>query len=168
MYNPKHLRFLTTLMEALGETPWTYGFKESNPTSATNGLRRQLADDDMKVSKAKHIVDVLGYRLQIVLADKQTEDERQMQADKDTVIRLPKELTAPKPQQKETNLDFLTHFMKRMRLSRRQLAADIGITAGAVNTWFISDDIKVSYLYKIKETYGLRLEFNILPKDIDQ
>lgn len=161
-YNCKNLRFLIDLFDALGLSPNSYARLTPNPTSTAVGLRYQLNRDDMKVSKAREIVNTLGYKLDIRF----TEKEEQEKTGNDTgyIVTLPESIHRP-IESKYKNLAFLDEFMKKRKLSKRGFADEIKMSPGAVFTWFTLDDIAISYLNVIKDIYNVNLEFKILPKE---
>lgn len=162
-YGTKNLRFITDLLDALGHTPHSYANLTDNPSSTSTSLRIFLHRDDIKVSKAKTIVDTLGYMLIIRLYDRLPEIAAS--PDRNYVVKIPKEIDqATQGNSKYPNLGFLDDYMKRHKLSRRGLAEKLQLSPGAVFTWFKQDDIAVSYLNKIKDTFDAVLEFNIRKK----
>lgn len=163
-YECKNLKFLIDLFDALGETPSSYAQKTPNPESAATGLRYQLNADDMKLSKAKAIVDTLGYTLNIRLVPKPL-PEIILNEDKSYVVRLPVEIKRNKSVKSQyENLDFLEEFINSMNISKRELAKKLNLSPGAIFTWFQTDDIAIAYLNKIKDAFDVNLEFNILTK----
>lgn len=162
-YECKNLKFLIDLFNALGETPSSYAQKTSNPESASTGLRNQLNADDMKLSKAKAIVDTLGYTLNVRLVPK-LQPEIVENEDTSYIVRLPVEIKRRQIQSKYENLDFLEEFVSSRNISKRELANKLNMSPGAIFTWFKTDDIAISYLSKIKDAFDVNLEFNILAK----
>lgn len=165
-YNCKNLRFLIEFFDALNETPHSYAQRTENPIATATALRLQLNKDDIKVSKARKIIRTYGYELDIRFSDKISIPVK----DPSYIIRIPTELKGnSETAKKESGLDniaFLYEFMKSHNITQRGLAKDIDISPGAVFTWFKTDDLAVSYLTKIKNTYDVNLEFTILKKVI--
>lgn len=158
-YGCRNLKFLLDLFDATGLTPHTFAQLTPNPASTATALRLQLNKDDMKVSKARAIVDTVGYTLDIRFTDKTpVQDE-----DPSYIVRLPSGIK--KTESKYENLGFLMDFLKSHAVTQRGLADKIGMSPGAVFTWFKLDDIAISYLNKIKDAFDVNLEFNILTKD---
>ena len=164
-YNCRHLRFLLDLFTALNLTPYSFGQMTDNPLSTAQALRAQLKKDDMKISRAKTIVGMTGYRLRLSFKD----ETKMIQKVEDYTLTLPAELSENLTRKKEAspyeNLDFLHEFLQRRRISRRQLAQRIEVSPGAVETWFRADDCAISYLYRIKNSYDVELVFDIQTKE---
>lgn len=157
-----HLRFLLDIFEALGVTPQDYGKLTDNPASTGQSLRQQLHHDDMKVSKAKAIVSAFGYRLEIELSDPEVEPQALPY-----VLVLPKSLQEKRSAlldrktAKYSNLNFVWRFMLQHKISKRGLAIKLGLSSGAVFTWFNSDDIMISHVYAIAKAYGVDVVFTV-------
>lgn len=163
-YECNNLKFLIDLFDTLGETPASYSQKTPNPESTATGLRNQLNADDMKLSKAKAIVNTLGYELNVQLTPK-PRPEIVNNKDKSYIVRLPVEIKKKESVKSDyVNLDFLEEFIDSRNLSKRELAKKLNMSPGAIFTWFQTDDIAISYLNKIKDTFDVNLEFNILSK----
>lgn len=162
-YKTTRLRFLTALLEATGYTVYTYAHLESNSPSAANNIKRMLLADDMKVSKAKSIVENLGYKLDIILKQK-PENEGDGRHEVPNYV-LPESLENRK-KLRDKNLQFLIDFMQENYLTQRQLAKDLGVSAGGVQAWLDADDIRISWLYKIHEIYDTVLQFKIEDKEV--
>lgn len=164
-YNCRHLRFLLDLFTALGITPNSYGNLTDNPRSASQTLRYYLQNDDMKISKAKAIVDKTGFKLDFHF-DAGNHIHMIVQ-NPDYTLTLPEklQLKLTNKENKYKNLGFLRDFMVQRNLSQRKLASIIEISPGAVETWFRMDDVYISYLYKIKEKMGTELHIDITEKE---
>lgn len=117
----------------------------------------------MKLSKAKAIVDTLGYTLNVRLVPK-LQPEIVENEDTSYIVRLPVEIKRRQIQSKYENLDFLEEFVSSRNISKRELANKLNMSPGAIFTWFKTDDIAISYLSKIKDAFDVNLEFNILAK----
>ena len=159
----KRLRFILDVFHALQLTPNSYARLTPTPASTSSILRAQLNADDMKVSKAKEIFSNLGLLLGIEFVDKEPPKETGY------TITIPEEILRRKDELMQEkynyeNIGFLWKFMQERNLSKRQLSRDIGLTAGAVFTWFKSDDIAISHLYTIKDAYGVELHFSVKTK----
>lgn len=164
-YPCQNLRFLLDFFTATGLTPYSFGQKTDNPLSSAQALRVQLNKDDMKISRAKEIVGIAGYQLDIDLLEK----DRPAMEELGYTLILPEDLQenlkrgGPHRKTKNVNLAFLQDFLYRNRVSRRRMAEAIDQSAGCVETWFNSDDIAISYLFRIKEVYPVELIFTISP-----
>ncbi len=159
-YGCKNLKFLLDLFNATGLTPHSFAQMTSNPVSTATALRLQLNKDDMKVSKARAIVDTVGYTLDIRFTDKTPARDE----DPSYIVRLPSGIK--KAENKYENLGFLMDFLKSHAVTQRGLADKIGVSPGAVFTWFKLDDIAISYLNRIKDAFDVNLEFSILTKEL--
>ena len=104
----------------------------------------------MKVSRAKQIVSTVGYKLDIEFNDKKNAVKEVL----GYTLILPKKLQDNlekgilKKEEQNKNLRFLKEFLSRNSISKRKLAKAIGMSAGAVETWFNTDDVAISYLYR--------------------
>lgn len=163
-YACKNLKFLTDLFDALNITPEAYSKLTPNPISTSRGLRIQLNNDDMKISKARAIVDTLGYELEIKL----TEKTKKQEDNDDYIVNLPEDIRKIRKTKKYDNLNFLYQFMQENKLTMRSLANKIGMSSGTIFTWFRTDDMSVSYLNIIRKALDVNLEFNIKKKEAVQ
>lgn len=166
-YGCWHLRFLLDFFTATGLTPYSYSKLTDNPTSTAQALRTQLKRDDMKVSRAKEIVSTAGYKLDIEFKD----DICAVKETPGYTLRLPENLRENlergglKKESQNKNLTFLKEFLSRNNISSRKLAQKIGMSAGAVETWFSTDDLAISYLYRIKDAFKVDISFIVSEKD---
>lgn len=162
-YSSKNLLFLTTLLDSMSMTVQQFAMMTTKPNAFGTNLRRYLKIDDMKVSKAKEYVAILGYELDINFRETiktvpaQTDPAEKPEYD----IILPPELerTYAAEAANLKNVGFLLAMMKLRRITKMQLALDLDLSTGTVFEWFRNDDIYVSYLSKIQDLYGLRLEY---------
>lgn len=166
-YGCWHLRFLLDFFTATGLTPYSFSQLTDNPRSAAQALRMQLKKDDMKLSRAKQIVSIAGYKLDVEFNDKAS-------ATKETPgysLILPDDLRENlergvlKNGSQYKNLTFLKKFLSRNNLSYRKLAQKIGMSVGAVETWFCIDDMAISYLYRIKDAFQADISFIVSEKE---
>lgn len=166
-YGCWHLRFLLDFFTATGLTPYSFSQRTDNPRSTAQALRMQLKKDDMKLSRAKQIVSIAGYKLDVEFNDKAS-------ATKETPgysLILPDDLRENlergvlKNGSQYENLTFLKKFLSRNNLSYRKLAQKIGMSAGAVETWFCIDDMAISYLYRIKDAFQSDITFIVSEED---
>jgi len=157
-YGCRNLRFLLDILVATGHTPQSLGRFAENPASFSSSMRQQLNEDDMRISKIKRIVNMLGYTISFKLKDRLVNDELP-----NYKLILPEKLRQNlehgflKETLRNKNLSFLYEFMSRNAISQRQLARDLKKTSGCVSTWFNSDDVAVSYLFGIAEKYDADL-----------
>ena len=164
-YRCRYLRFLLDVFVATGHTPHTFSKMTDNPPSTASALRTQLNKDDMKASRAKEIVSVLGYQLTIDIKEKNPSS----QSTPPYKLILPKSLQRnlergylPK-KDRNKNLTFLHEFVSRCNISRRELSRRIGLSAGAIESWFRTDDIAISHLFKIEEAFDVEIVFALKP-----
>ena len=168
-YGCWHLRFLLDFFTATGLTPYSYSKLTDNPTSTAQALRMQLKKDDMKLSRAKLIVSIVGYKLDVEFKDKTSA----IAETPGYTIILPDHLRenlergALKKESRNKNLTFLKEFLARNNISSRNLAQRIGMSAGAVETWFSTDDVAISYLYRIKDVFQAEIFFVVSKRDDD-
>lgn len=149
-YPGVNLRFLLDFMKALRLNTETLCKPTALPPQS---LRIQLKRDDLKLSKAKRLIESHGYKLDIRLIPKTNK-----QGDDGYIVTLPniqRKKEAPK------NLDFLKEYMQSIGESQYALADKLGVTQAAIYAWYNTDDILISYIIKIKEAYDLNLEFRI-------
>jgi len=150
-YPGVNLRFLLDFMRATGHNTASLCKMSNMPPQA---LRVQLKRDDMKISKAKELIKNAGYKLDIKLYMQSQE------ADSDYIVTLPKAIR----KNDDKNLAFLDEFFSMVGESQYEIGKKMGITQGAVFSWFKTDDIMISYIVKIKEIYKAKLEFRITEK----
>ena len=149
-YPGVNLRFLLEFMKALRMNTESICKAASQPPQS---LRIQLKRDDMKLSKAKFLIKANGYNLNVRLIPKEQTD-----ANKGYIVTLP---NIKKKPEEPKNLSFLKEFMTSVGESQYAVADKLHVTQAAVNAWFKTDDILISYIVKIKEVYNLDLEFRI-------
>lgn len=145
-----NLRFLLDFMKAVGLNTEALCKPTGQPPQS---LRIQLKRDDMKLSKAKRLIESNGYKLEIryIPKEKNTEEDNY-------IVTLPHIV---KKKENKRDLDFIKDFIASQGDSQYALAEKIGVTQGAVFAWFNTDDILISYIIKIKEAYDVNLEFRI-------
>lgn len=168
MFGCRNLRFLLDFFMATGLTPNSFGKLTDNPKSTAQTVKDQLKKDDMKVSRAARIVSAAGFELKIELREKAV------------TVTEPPEYTLILPERLQENLKrgilasqaeldkrlaFVKLFLSRNKISQRRLAKDLGLSAGSVETWFRSDDLLISYLFRIKEVYPVDIVFIISEKE---
>lgn len=150
------LRFLVEFFNLLGISAGRFAGMTANPKSTAMALRTQFKADDMKLSKAMWVVEMLGFRLRVrFICPSDPMD------DPDYLVRLPRDIMN-RPGKKPRELDFLREFLRKKGISQRQLAHDLGISEGAVFGWFKCEDLAISYLVAIKNTYRVKLVFEIV------
>ncbi len=161
----RNLFFLHELFSRLGLTLELYVKLTSNSVNIYRMLRMCFEQDDMKVSKATDIISSLGYELIISFSEKNNTQALDTIENEIVPNRgIPDSKFENQGAHRYENLYFLWKFMQQRNISKRQLSRDIGLTAGAVFTWFNSDDIAISHLYTIKDKYGVELHFSVKTK----
>lgn len=162
----KNLRFLLDIFSATGHTPQTFGRLTDKPNSTSTSLRRQLHQDDMRVLKAKQVLTILGYQLEFEIKERtslrQVDPRYKLVVPDDLRRNLERGFIEEKDRNK--NLTFLLEFMARNNLSKNKLAQAVGLFPAAVTQWFDTDDVSISYLFKIGEIYDAEIIFIVMPK----
>ena len=135
----RKLQFILSLMDMNGitkvELARRLGFTPQN-------VFTYFQRDDMKLSLAQKIVNLIGYDMQIDLV-------------KERPGNVVVDIENPVGKEGVQRLSFLTLAMSRYWIGRKELAEALGLNYTAVNRWFHVDDIAVSYIYKIADLYGL-------------
>ena len=162
-YRCRNLRFLLDVFVATGHTPHTFSQITDNPRSTAAALRTQLNKDDMKVSRAKQIVSTLGYKLSIDIKEKNSPCQEALGYKLDLPKALKRNLERGflQKEDRNKNLTFLLEFLSRNNISRRKLVQVVGLSPGAVQQWFRTDDIAISHLFKIEEAYDVEIVFTV-------
>lgn len=143
----KRLQFLLSLMEMKGITKVELARRLGvTPQNVFTYFQR----DDMKLSLAQKIVGLIGYDLQISLekdSPKSVIVEIENLVGKDGLARLA----------------FLRIAMSQYGITRKDMAQKLDLNYTGVNRWFYVDDMALSYVYEIAETYGLRVRIKVVP-----
>ena len=143
----KRLQFLLSLMEMKGITKVELARRLGvTPQNVFTYFQR----DDMKLSLAQKIVGLIGYDLQISLekdSPKSVIVEIENLVGKDGLARLA----------------FLRIAMSQYGITRKDMARKLDLNYTGVNRWFYVDDMALSYVYEIAETYGLRVRIKVVP-----
>ena len=165
-YGCRNLKFLIDLFDAVGLTPHTFAQHTPNPTSTATALRLQLNNDDMKLSRAAEIVSILGYQLSTDIKEKNLPSPETLGYRLILPKTLQKNLEKGFLDKKHMNrkLSFLFEFISRNSIAKRELARELGLSPGAVETWFKNDDIAISHLFRIADMYDAEIVFTLKPK----
>lgn len=143
----KRLQFLLSLMEMKGITKVELARRLGvTPQNVFTYFQR----DDMKLSLAQKIVGLIGYDLQISLekdSPKSVIVEIENLVGKDGLARLA----------------FLRIAMSQYGITRKDMAQKLDLNYTGVNRWFYVDDMALSYVYEIAETYGLTVRIKVVP-----
>ena len=159
-FKGENLGFMIDFLLALGVNPFQYGKMTDSPNNYETQLRKSLKDDDMKVTKAYRMFEVIGYKLEIDFAE-----PPEPESDSGYALVLPSELTEQKEvEYHNENLRFLEAYMRRHKIRKTQLARDIGVSAGAVMAWLKVDDMLLSHVNMIRKRYGLKVIYKITEK----
>lgn len=160
-YRGKNLKFIIDLLTALNIGPQEFGTIAGQRNNYSTQLRSSLIADDMKLSKAKRLLSYIGYGFTVKMYI-----ERTVKAPDETdnvLVRLPEKLKLELVKDDGKQLFFLKEFMAENKLSQQKLAEAIGVTQPCIKQWFKGDDIRISYITRIKETYGAKVEYTIVP-----
>lgn len=165
-YGSGHLCFLLDILIATGHTPHSFGLLTDNPRSTSTALRKQLNNDDMKLSRAAEIVSILGYQLSTDIKEKNLPSPETLGYRLILPKTLQKNLEKGFLDKKHMNrkLSFLFEFISRNSIAKRELARELGLSPGAVETWFKNDDIAISHLFRIADMYDAEIVFTLKPK----
>lgn len=143
----KRLQFLLSLMDMKGITKVELARRLGvTPQNVFTYFQR----DDMKLSLAQKIVGLIGYDLQISLekdSPKSVIVEIENLVGKDGLARLA----------------FLRIAMSQYGITRKDMAQKLDLNYTGVNRWFYVDDMALSYVYEIAETYGLTVRIKVVP-----
>lgn len=140
----KRLQFLLSLMESKGvgkhELARMLGV---SPQNVFTYFKR----DDMKLSYAQKIAELLGYDLSFRL-------ESESAPLRDVIVEI-EGLVGKDGLQR---LAFLRIAMSQYGIERKDVAEKLELNYTGVNRWFKVDDMAISYIYKIAEIYGLKVK----------
>ena len=148
-YNCVHLKFLTDFLKATKTSVEEFAGSYSNSVV----LRRQLKTDDMLLSKAKALFEKNGYTLHVSMKEKNPNTEND---DVNIVFDVPNIVEDANP-----NIRFILDMLDYHGVNLNQIAEMIDVTPGAVWAWKRVDDIRISYMYRIKNALGCNLEFRV-------
>lgn len=125
--------------------------------AARMGLSRQsvyywFKKDDVKISNIYRLFDVLGYEIRFSLTD--------MKEEANPNVKVTSKLYSPETPK---NLDFLTIALNQYRINKTDLCRDLNLGATTIYSWQVHDDCFMSYIFRIAEMRGLRLNIDINP-----
>ncbi len=148
MYSDKRLGFLLEILDLKGiaKTELAARLKVSQQS-----VFKFFKNDNMKLSYAIHVMDVLGYNL-VVYLEKDGDDMRSIIENVTKIL---------KPDERKL-LTFLLIAFKKYNIDATSLAPKIGFYKTGVMRWFRVDDILLSRLYQVAEAYDLKL--HIIPE----
>lgn len=149
-WNVNYLKFLTDFMDEMNLTT----------TSAAKvvGISRQsiyywLTKDDAKISSINKFFEAFGYEIIFDL------EKKRKASTADITIEIKREISKG-----EKNLTFLDEGLKRYKVNRAELLKKLQLSATTLCYWMNSDDIFISYVYKIAEASDLTVKVMIRPK----
>ncbi len=143
MYSDKRLGFLLEVLELreISKVELAARLQVSQQS-----VFKFLRNDNMKLSQAVHIMDVLGYKL-VVYLERDGDDMRSIVRNADRML---------KPEERKL-LTFLKIAFRKYNIDAASLASLIGLYKTGVMRWFKVDDILISRLYQVAEAYDLKL-----------
>ena len=143
-----NLKFLVALLANVGMTKVDLAkMMGRSPQNIFTYFQR----DDMKLSYAQEIADKMGYTLSFRL-------ESENQPTDNVSIEVQDLIKAtPGAQLSVKRMSFLRLAMSVYNMDRKTIAEKLDLAPAAVTRWFAVDDIYVSYIYKIAELYGLKV-----------
>lgn len=149
-WNVNYLKFLTDFMDEMNLTTTT--------AAKTVGISRQsiyywLTKDDAKISSIYRFFEAFGYD---IIFDY---EKKRRTATADISIEIRRETSRG-----EKNLTFLDEGLKRYKVNRAELLKKLQLSATTLCYWLNSDDIFISYIYKIAEASDLMVKVTIRPK----
>lgn len=115
--------------------------------------------DDMKLSLVSRILDILGYDF-FVSYEMDGIVTEPLILDFETTLKC-----IDAKNLKVARLSFLAIAMKVFNLTSAKVAEALEVNPGQVGRIFASDDIFMSYLYKIARKYDLRLKFQLKKRE---
>lgn len=115
-------------------------------------LKMNLFIDDMSLSAAQRVIQYFGYTL---------------------VFQLIPRISNPRmPDYYQVNhkkrLSFIREFLHESGYPITEVATILGITRYAISYWFKRDDIQISRIYDIAQSFDADLEITILPMSEDE
>ena len=113
-----------------------------------------IREDDMLLSRAEAICEVLDSSLTITLSLDPGKDGITTAIDPSLMIHTPYGF-------KLKRLAFLSLFMARYGISRGEIARRTGLSPSTVATWFQNDDIKISRLFQVIDAIGASIRVDI-------
>lgn len=144
----KNLKFLVALLEANSMTKVELArIMGKSPQN----IFKYFQLDDMKLSFAQEIADKMGYQLSFRL-DSPDKPQENVSIEVEQLIK-----STPGAQLSVKRMSFLRLAMSIYDMDRKTIADKLGLAPAAVTRWFAVDDIYVSYIFKIAETYGLHV-----------
>ena len=153
-YHCVHLKFLTDFLRATQKS--VEGFAGSYSASVV--LRRQLNSDDMLLSKARELFERNGYILNVSLEDKSPSTEND---DVHIILDIPDII-----EERNVNIGFVFDTLRKQNVNLNELADMINVTPGAVWGWKRVDDMRISYLFRIKKCFDCNLVFKVSKKKV--
>lgn len=149
----KYLQFVNSFLSQIGMTSTEAADKAG---FARNTIYHWFKLDNAKLSSVEKLIESCGYKISFSLKPATNEVG-------DALMTLVKKEKATEEGDKK--LSFLDEAMDRYGISRKDTAEKLGIGYTAMYYWFKSDDIFISYIYKIAEMHNLKVLIKIDPID---
>lgn len=148
----ENLQFLEDFLRKVGVSPTNAGaLIGQSPVAVTSWFRV----DDVHIAKVYKLIEACGYELRISLFKEAGQRGKAW-------VRIDK-LVENNDNAGVKRLAFLQLALAENGISKVQLARDLGMAPASVQRWFTIDDVFVSYIYKIADMYGLKVNIEIVP-----
>ena len=144
----KNLKFLVALLASTGMTKVDLAkMMGKSPQNIFTYFQR----DDMKLSFAQEIADKMGYALSFRL-ESENQPTGNVSIEVEDLVKA-----TPGAQLSVKRMSFLRLAMSIYNMDRKSIAEKLDLAPAAVTRWFAVDDIYISYIFKIAELYGLKV-----------
>lgn len=155
-WDVKNLRFLADFMRLSGNTTTTLAQKVGIGRQA---IYNYFKRDDMSIQMIYKIIESNGCKIRFIM-------ERPEPADSDVIIRLNNYFLKNLPEGiKFGKLYFVNLAMQRYLITAKDICEKLGCARSTVSAWFTTDNMMISYVYRICEAFDLKLKIEITPKD---
>lgn len=143
-----NLKFLVALLSSTGMTKVDLArMMGKSPQNIFTYFQR----DDMKLSLAQEIADKMGYVLSFRL-ESENQPTSNVSIQVEDLVK-----STPGAQLSVKRMSFLRLAMSVYNMDRKTIADKLDLAPAAVTRWYAVDDIYVSYIFKIAEIYGLKV-----------
>jgi hypothetical protein len=112
----------------------------------------------MLLSKARELFERNGYILNVSLEEKNTSIEND---DVHIILDIPDIV-----EERNVNIGFVFDTLRKQNVNLNELADMINVTPGAVWGWKRVDDMRISYLFRIKKCFDCNLVFKVSKKKV--
>ena len=155
-WDVKYLKFLTDFMRETGNTTSTLAAKLGIGRQA---MYNYLVRDDMRLSVIENIMDACGCQIRYSLEKPESTSGNVVMHLKDYMFRnVPDGVTIGR-------LWFLSVAMQRYGITGKEIADRLGLSRSTVSTWFATNNVLISHIYKICEAFGLEMKIEITMKE---